>query len=173
MQQSVRGIDHIGITVPDIKAATRFLTEALGAELIYQSVAPEDEDIDSEAQQKTLRLVPGTVIKAVSMLKLQYGPGIELFEMQGPSQREPLRANDFGLQHFAVYVDDIDAALKQFADAGGEVFTAPQPLGFPTEKGEGNCFCYGRTPWGSIVEFIAYPTPMPYERDTPLRRWKP
>ncbi|WZV97690.1 VOC family protein [Kosakonia sp. BYX6] len=173
MQQSVRGIDHIGITVPNIEEATRFLTEALGAELIYQSVSPQDKDLDNDAQQKTLRLVPGTVVKAVSMLKLQHGPGIELFEMQGPSQRGPLRANDFGLQHFAVYADDIDAALQRFADAGGEVFTAPQPLGFATEKGEGNCFCYGSTPWGSIVEFISRPSPMPYEHETPLRRWTP
>ncbi|MGP3590323.1 VOC family protein [Vagococcus sp. WN89Y] len=170
---TIRGIDHIGITVPDIKAATRFLIEALGAELIYQSVAPDEKDLDNESQQKTLRLVPGTVIKAIRMLKLHHGPGIELFEMQGPDQREPLRASDFGLQHFAVYTDDIAAALQQFKEAGGEVFTAPQPLGFPTEKGEGNQFCYGRTPWGTIVEFITWPSPMPYEQDTSLRRWKP
>lgn len=170
---SVRGIDHIGITVPDIEDATRFLIEALGAELIYQSVAPEDKNLDNEAQQKTLRLVPGTTITSICMLKLQHGPGIELFEMHGPEQREPLRASDVGLQHFAVYTEDIDVALQRFADAGGEVFTAPQPLGFPTEKGAGNCFCYGRTPWGSIVEFITWPSPMPYERDTTLRRWKP
>lgn len=170
---SIRGIDHIGITVPDIEEATRFLIEALGAELIYQSVSPEDEDLDNEAQQKTLRLVPGTTITSIRMLKLQHGPGIELFEMHGPEQREPLRASDFGLQHFAVYTADIDAALQRFADAGGKVFTAPQPLGFPTEKGPGNCFCYGRTPWGSIVEFITRPTPMPYEQETTLRRWKP
>ncbi|ARD62623.1 glyoxalase [Kosakonia radicincitans DSM 16656] len=173
MQQTVRGIDHIGITVQDIEEATQFLTQALGAELIYQSVSPEDKDLDNDAQQKTLGLVPGTVVKAVRMLKLAHGPGIELFEMQGPSQREAQRANDFGLQHFAVYSDDIERALQRFRAAGGEVFTAPQPLSFATEKGEGNVFCYGRTPWGSIVEFISRPSPMPYERETPLRRWKP
>lgn len=170
---SIRGIDHIGITVPDIEEATRFLIDALDAELIYQSVAPEDKNLDNEAQQQTLRLAPGTTIKAIRMFKLQHGPGIELFEMHGPDQREPLRASDFGLQHFAVYSDDIGAALKRFNTAGGEVFTTPQPLGFPMEEGAGNCFCYGRTPWGSIVEFITWPTPMPYEQETTLRRWKP
>lgn len=87
------------------------------------------------------------------MLKMQYGPGIELFEMHGPEQREPQRANDFGLQ--------------RFAKAAGEALTPPQPLGFSMEKGEGNCFCYGCTPWGSIVEFISHPSPMPYEHETP------
>ncbi|MDY8883516.1 VOC family protein, partial [Escherichia coli] len=49
----------------------------------------------------------------------------------------------------------------------------PKPLTFPDEKGEGNAFCYGQTPWGSIVELICWPTPMPYEKTTNLRRWKP
>ena len=44
---------------------------------------------------------------------------------------------------------------------------------FPTEKGEGNYFCYGTTPWGSVIELITLPTPLPYEEDTDLRRWKP
>ncbi len=141
--------------------------------MIYQSVSLQDKHLDNEAQQRTLRLVRGTVVKAVSMLKLAHGPGIELFEMEGPSQREAQRACDYGLQHFAVYTDDMEKALQRFRDAGGEVFTAPQPLGFATERGEGNCFCYASTPWGSIVEFIAYPSPMPYEHETRLRRWTP
>ena len=33
----IRGIDHIGITVPDIDVETKFLVEALGAEIIYES----------------------------------------------------------------------------------------------------------------------------------------
>ncbi|WP_056059875.1 VOC family protein [Sphingomonas sp. Leaf230] len=35
----VRGIDHIGITVPDVEAATRFLSEAFDATIVYDTVA--------------------------------------------------------------------------------------------------------------------------------------
>ena len=35
---TIRGIDHIGITVPDIETATTFLCEALGAKVIYESL---------------------------------------------------------------------------------------------------------------------------------------
>ena len=171
-QSSVRGMDHIGITVPDIEQATTFFCAALGAEVIYTSVAPEDE-LDQDAQQKTLRLTPGTQVKAVRMLKLHHGPGIELFEMHGDDQREPPRANDYGLQHFAVYVDDIDAAIQCFEQAGGSMFTGPKALSFPPERGDGNAFCYGRTPWGGIIEMITRPSPMPYEQHTALRRWQP
>jgi catechol 2,3-dioxygenase-like lactoylglutathione lyase family enzyme len=34
----VRGIDHIGITVPDMEAATRFLREAFDAAIVYDTV---------------------------------------------------------------------------------------------------------------------------------------
>ncbi|TCB95027.1 VOC family protein [Enterobacter wuhouensis] len=173
MHSSVRGIDHIGITVPDIEKSTLFFERAFGAQVLYHSVDAETDNIDHSAQQHTLRLFPGTKIRAIRMLAMPHGPGIELFEMHGPEQGMPARASDFGLQHFAVYVDDFDAAVTAFTAAGGEMFTEPKPLTFPDEQGEGNAFCYGQTPWGSIVELISWPSPMPYEKTTNLRRWKP
>lgn len=173
MQTPVRGIDHIGITVPDIEAATLFFEKAFAATVIYHSVEPGSENIDHQAQENTLKLFPGTKIRAIRMLALPNGPGIELFEMHGPEQQSPARPSDFGLQHFAVYVDDFKTAISAFIAAGGEMFTEPKPLSFPAERGEGNAFCYGKTPWGSVVELISWPSPMPYEKSTELRRWKP
>lgn len=169
----VRGMDHIGITVAELEQATRFFQQAFGAQVIYDSVAPTANDVQGEETERTLNLMPGTRIKAVRMLALQHGPGLELFEMAGPQQRDPVRPSDYGLQHFAVYVDDMAAAVSRFEAAGGQMFTAPQPLMFPTERGEGNLFCYGQTPWGSVIELISLPSPLPYETDTSLRRWKP
>ncbi len=107
------------------------------------------------------------------MMKLKHGPGLELFEMKGPEQSQPVRPSDYGLQHFAVYVDDINEAISLFEQAGGKMFTSPQPLMFPTEVGENNFFCYGRTPWGNVIELISLPSKLPYEDHTSLRRWKP
>ncbi|WP_412176300.1 VOC family protein [Enterobacter sp.] len=53
------------------------------------------------------------------------------------------------------------------------MFTEPKPLDFPTERGGGYVSCYRRTPWGTLIEFIARPSPMPYAQHTALRRWKP
>ncbi|XBS69652.1 VOC family protein [Acerihabitans sp. KWT182] len=169
----VRGMDHVGITVADIEQATRFFAEAFGAEVIYDSVKRSDENLKGADQESHLHLFEGTAIKAVRMLKLQNGPGVELFEMHGPEQRAPARPSDFGIQHFAVYVDDIDEAVRLFERAGGKMFSRPLPLTFPTEIGKGNAFCYGRTPWGSVIELITLPSTPPYERQTALRRWKP
>ena len=38
--QVVRAIDHIGVTVPNIEAASEFLVRALGAEVLYDLVGP-------------------------------------------------------------------------------------------------------------------------------------
>lgn len=172
-KEIIRGMDHVGITVADIDEATRFFQAAFGAEVIYDSVAPDDEDVKGSDTEKTLNLYPGTEIKAVRMVKLQYGPGLELFQMKGPRQNAPQRPSDYGIQHFAVYVDDMQEATRLFEAAGGKMFTTPQPLMFPTEVGDNNFFCYGQTPWGSVIELISLPSPLPYEKDTALRRWKP
>jgi catechol 2,3-dioxygenase-like lactoylglutathione lyase family enzyme len=168
-----RGMDHVGITVADLEAATRFFQDAFGAEVIYDSIAKDDPSLEGEEPERILKVAKGTTISAVRMLKLQYGPGLELFEMHGSDQSAPVRPSDYGLQHLAVYVDDIKEAIRLFEAAGGEMFTEPQPLMFPTEVGEGNFFCYGRAPWGSVIELITLPASMPYEEDTNLRRWKP
>jgi len=38
MSSNVRDIDHVGITVPDIEAATRFFHEAFDAAIVYDTV---------------------------------------------------------------------------------------------------------------------------------------
>lgn len=172
-EEIIRGMDHIGITVSDIDEATKFFKEAFSAEVIYDSVSLADEDVQGDETEKTLNLFPGTRIKAVRMMKLRHGPGLELFEMEGPEQNSPQRPSDFGIQHFAVYVDDITEAARRFEAAGGKTYTAPQPIMFAAEAAEGNLFCYGQTPWGTVIELISLPSPLPYEKDIVLRRWKP
>lgn len=169
----VHGMDHVGFTVPDIDQATSFFEKAFDAELIYESKKMSDAPDEGAETEQTLNLSPGTKVRAVRMLRLRNGPGVELFQMEGPEQRNPIRPSDYGLQHFAIYVDDIDAAVVQFEAAGGTLFSRPQAIMFEPEKGKGNLFCYGKTPWGSVVEILTYPSPMPYEKNTPLRRWRP
>jgi uncharacterized protein (DUF2237 family) len=81
--------------------------------------------------------------------------------MHGPEQAEPIRASDFGITHFALYTDDIDASVERFQKAGGTPLTAPRPIPYATEKGPGNKVCYCRMPWGTTMEFITTPDRMP------------
>jgi catechol 2,3-dioxygenase-like lactoylglutathione lyase family enzyme len=40
----MRGIDHVGFTVPDLDEAERFLVDVLGAEPIYTLGAKQSDD---------------------------------------------------------------------------------------------------------------------------------
>ncbi|EHH68056.1 VOC family protein [Gluconobacter morbifer] len=166
-----RGIDHVGVTVPDINAAIRFLEVAFGGIPLYRNVTHAAPQQGPETE-KILGLPVGTVVREMCMVALGHGPGIELFEMHGPDQRDASRPCDWGLQHFAVYVDDIHAACHRFREAGGTLLTEPQKQ--PSlEAGPGNMFCYGRTPWGMIIELLSTPSQERFNDISPIDRYQP
>lgn len=169
----VRGIEHVGITVPDVEAAARFLIDAFGAEVLYDMPAPERAADDPYPdEQSRLGVRPGARWITTKVLRLGDGPGIELFEYADDEQRPAATPADLGLQHFAVYVDDIDAARQLVIDAGGKALEGP--LDLPgIESGDGNRWMYVVTPWGSIVELVTLPSPQRFELQTPLRKWRP
>jgi catechol 2,3-dioxygenase-like lactoylglutathione lyase family enzyme len=172
---TVRGIEHVGITVPDIEEATAFLVAALGAEVLYDMRGPSADTVDEEADRRSqaqLGTRPGTRWIASRMLRVGDGPSIELFEYADEGQRAPAGASDLGIQHFAVYVDDIDAARERIVEAGGTAYLGPSLLP-GAEAGEGNKWLYTVAPWGSIVELVSRPSPEQYEETTTLRRWRP
>lgn len=171
-RETIRGVDHIGIYVPDIDTATQFFIEAFGAQVLYDCLKKSDPPIDLQASGNVahLGIAPNSVLRAQRFLKLGNGPDLEVFEMHAPGQTASIGNSNFGLNHFATYADDITAAISRFTAAGGRMLFQPIPLPYDVETGEGNLFCYGVTPWGMTVEFMTYPSEMPYEKNTPLRR---
>ncbi|RPK56757.1 Glyoxalase-like domain protein [Streptomyces sp. ADI96-15] len=166
---TVRGIDHIGLTVPDLEAATRFLADALGAEVLYDTLPADRGPVGGPQTEQRLGVPPGTRQLAIRMLALPDGPGIELFAYHPPG-RPPALPSDLGWQHLALYVDDLDAALTRAVEAGARPLAPPLP---GPEAGPANRFAYLRTPWGSTLELVTYPDPQPYEQETQQRRWRP
>ena len=169
---TVAGIDHIGINVPDIDSATIFLQQAFDAVVIYESYSKEQSPLEFDGNEAILNLSPHTKLYACRMIKIGRGPNIELFEVQVSGQRDAVRSSDLGIQHFAIYTEDMTASLEKFSKAGGKVLSEPNRLLFPLEAGDKNFFCYGVTPWGTSVEFLTYPDGMPYESQTNIRRFK-
>jgi catechol 2,3-dioxygenase-like lactoylglutathione lyase family enzyme len=173
MTHVVRGIEHVGITVPDVEAAARFLIDAFGAEVLYDMPAPERAADDPYPdEQARLGTRPGARWITTKVLRLGEGPAIELFEYADDEQRPAATPADLGLQHFAVYVDDIDAARQLVIDAGGTALEGPLLLP-DIESGDGCKWMYVVTPWGGIVELVTLPSPQRFEAQTPLRKWRP
>lgn len=170
MKNNVHGIDHIGLTVPDIEAATAFFVQALEAVVIYDTYTKSEPIRDSAFTQKRLGIHHDMAERAIRMIGFPNGAQIELFEFCGGAQVPPITPADLGWQHVAFYVDDIDLAVAQVEAAGGTRNADPLELS-GIEAGAGNKFCYCKTPWGSMVELISYPSPQPYLNTAARRKW--
>jgi catechol 2,3-dioxygenase-like lactoylglutathione lyase family enzyme len=166
---NVLGVAHAGITVPDLDAATRFFEDAFGAIAVYDGLS---EPVSGEGLEHFLGVPAGSTIRQIRMIRIANGANIELFHYTGVDQREPHRPCDYGLQHIAVEVADIDAAVERFVAAGGTALASP--MGSPgAEAGEGNKLVYLRAPWGTMIELISLPGTQAYEATTEARCWRP
>jgi len=107
----LRGHDHTGITVPDVKAATAFFTDVLGCKHAM-SFGPFMDD-KGTFMQDVVNVHPRAVIEEISMVRCGYGSNIELFQYKSPDQAKTEPKNsDYGGHHIALYVDDIAKAAE-------------------------------------------------------------
>lgn len=167
-----RGIEHIGITVPDHDTAVAFFQAAFGAEVLFSLVRKDGPPMGADQAGPKNGLAPGTAIVAISMLRVQDGPNLEIFEIDRPQGKPGQGIADFGISHFSVTVDDIDAATGRFAQAGGTLLEGAYDLS-GQEEGAGNRGRFGRTPWGLLVEFESFASPIKYDPGARARRWFP
>jgi catechol 2,3-dioxygenase-like lactoylglutathione lyase family enzyme len=165
----LRGLDHVGFTVPDLEQAVRFFVDVLGCERFYD-LGPFRSDGDWMARH--LGVHPRAVMKKLTLLRCGHGSNFEIFEYEAPDRRtEQPRNSDVGGHHLAFYVDDMDAALAYLKAHGVRV------LGEPTVRRDGpsggQTWVYFLTPWGMQCELVSFPEGKGYEKDTDRRLWHP
>lgn len=166
-----RGIDHIGITVPDMDEAIRFLKNAFGAEVIYSLVGKDDKPREGKHVDDTLALPKSAKIVRQTLMRLGNGPSLELFQFSNVSQKPSHMLQDFGLQHFTVYVDDMEKAMEIVTKAGGKPYYKPHKPHGP-EGAKGSLGVYIQPPWGGIIEMFKYDK-IDYPKNTKVQRWTP
>jgi catechol 2,3-dioxygenase-like lactoylglutathione lyase family enzyme len=167
--KGLRGIEHIGLTVPDIEAATRFFVDVLGAESVY------DEGpfaADNDWMTDNLGVEARAAIPKLRILKIANGPSLELFEYDAPDQAtRPPRNSDIGGHHLAFYVDDIAAAIAALRKNGITVLGEPKAnAGGPSE---GLNWCYFMAPWGLQLELVSAPHGIKGYLAHKTRIWQP
>jgi catechol 2,3-dioxygenase-like lactoylglutathione lyase family enzyme len=137
----IQRMDHVGVVVDDLAAATAFFVE-LGLEL--QGEAPVDGGwVD--------RVVGLEGVRAeIAMMETPDGHGrLELTKFHAPSGRGGDRhapANSPGIRHVAFAVDDIDAVVTGLRARGAEL------VGEVERYRDIYRLCYVRGPEGIIVE---------------------
>ena len=163
------GVEHVGLTVPDIEAATRFFVDVLGAEMLFE-VGPF---VAADGwMKKHLGVHPRAVVRKLRMLRLAAGPSVELFEYEAPDQREARpRNSDAGGHHLAFYVTDMAAAVAHLRQHGVTL------LGDPTLMTEGAsaglAWVYFLAPWGLQLELVSAPDGLAYARQGGRPMWRP
>ncbi|WP_180228403.1 VOC family protein [Priestia megaterium] len=173
MKKITRGIDHVGVTVPDIEKATIFFKKAFGAKIAYDNKKVEDKPLAGPDVEKTLGVKKGTKVTHMRILSFENSASIELFKFVDTDQRQPSIASDYGVHHFAFYVDNINVAADRFLEAGGELLNDPGELLGDVEDGTGY-FVYGRAPWGMLIELISYaPNELDYPEESEAKRFVP
>jgi catechol 2,3-dioxygenase-like lactoylglutathione lyase family enzyme len=164
----MRGHDHTGITVPDMKQAVDFFTNVVGCKKAM-SFGPFADD-KGTFMQDLLGVDPKAVIEEITMVRCGYGSNIELFQYEAPEQAKTLPKNsDIGGHHIALYVDDIDKAAAYLKSKGVKTMQGPIPV---TEgPAAGQSILYFFAPWGLQMELISYPKGMAYEKDATTVLW--
>lgn len=115
----LRGAEHIGITVPDLEEAERFLVDVIGCERVY-SLGPFESDDDW--MRVHLGVHSRTVMRELRFYRCGFGPNFEVFQYEAADgQRAAPRNSDIGGHHVAFYVDDFDAALEHLRAHGVEI----------------------------------------------------
>jgi catechol 2,3-dioxygenase-like lactoylglutathione lyase family enzyme len=165
----IRGIEHIGLTVPDIEEATRFFVSVLGAEPVYDDgpfAAPDDW------MAENLSVDPRARLPKLRILKIANGPSLELFEYEVSQQAsEPPRNSDIGGHHLAFYVDDIAAAINALRAHGVKVQGEVKAnSGGPSA---GLNWCYFLAPWGLQLELVSAPQGVKGYREHKTTIWQP
>lgn len=163
------GVEHVGLTVPEMEAATRFFVDILGGEVLFE-IGPFVADDDWMKQH--LGVHPRAVIRKLRMLRLAAGPSVELFEYETPDRDASRpRNSDGGGHHLAFYVQDMAAAVAYLRDHGVTV------MGEPTTMVEGASaglsWVYFLSPWGLQLELVSAPGGLAYARQGGRPMWRP
>ncbi|MGI3171087.1 VOC family protein [Pseudooceanicola sp. C21-150M6] len=166
----MRGIDHVGMTVPDLAEAVTFFGDVLGCTEVT-GFGPLS-DPEGTFMQDLLGVDPKAVIEKVTLMRCGFGANLELFQYSAPDQQTITQKNsDIGAYHIAIYVDDIDAAVAYLDSKGVRHNWGPLPVGDGPTAGQKIIYFYA--PWGLQMEAITYPEGMAYETGADTILWSP
>jgi catechol 2,3-dioxygenase-like lactoylglutathione lyase family enzyme len=164
----LRGVEHIGFTVPDLDQAQQFFVNVIGCEFVY-SLGPFKND--GTWMSDHLNVHDRAVMREIRFFRCQNGPNFEIFQYESPDQRAtPPKNSDVGGHHLAFYVDDFDEALEYLRSHGVTILGEPTSSSGPSA---GQRWVYFLTPWGMQLELVSFPNGKKYEASSATRLWHP
>ena len=165
----ISGIQHIGLTVPDMEEAVSFFTTMFGGVSVMECGSV---DVDDTFMIRKLGVPSNRRIKDQRVIRLGNGGNLELFEYSGEPEQTPVKRNsEIGACHLAFEVDDVVEATQRLRGAGVDVLDGPTLIGSGPMLGL--TWVYLKTPWGQFLELVSTTGPLGYERSDGPRMWSP
>jgi catechol 2,3-dioxygenase-like lactoylglutathione lyase family enzyme len=166
---NVRGIDHVGINVPDLDAATAFFTSALGCQAAYRLgpfKAPGTqwmaENIDAHPEAELV----------IQAMRCANGANLELFSFRTPRAAGPMpRRDEVGATSIGFYVDDLPLAIAQVKSAGGTILGEVKSVTEGPIAGES--WVYAKSPWGFHIFLMTAPDGTANDKNGTVKLWSP
>lgn len=137
----LKKIDHIGIVVNDLKAATDFFLD-------FGLVLKGEAKMESQLLDDLLRL-KNAKTEFVQLELPDGGVSLEIIKFVAPSDGtsiEPAAVHDLGIRHIAFLVDDMEAVIAHLKEKGYEVWSEIQNYENYYK------ICYARGPEGIILD---------------------
>jgi len=152
------GIDHVGITVPNLKEAEQFLINTFGCEPVTQ-IGP-------------FPMTPRADSVTLAMVRCGTGANIELFEYKNSTGSTAMpKIEDMGSSHIAFYTNDVAAGVAYLKSQGITVLGEPMTMTSGDTAGE--TWVHFLSPWGSEMELVGYPAGKGYEKTSKRKLWNP
>ncbi len=87
------------------------------------------------------------------------GSNLELFQYDNTPHQSSPHSYDYGITHFAIYVDDLAQAVHDVEAAGGHAYPVYDPqTGRASRHYPHQGWAYIETLWGSLIELVTFPT---------------
>lgn len=153
-----RGLDHIGMTVPDVEEAVRYYLDVFGGRVLYRMGPLDSRDMPPTAAGDWTASyidVPDARVKFVGV-ELAGSLVLEIYEYERPTHgtRQPPRNSDIGGHHLALRVDDVEDTARYLESKGCKLMQGPiVPPGGPLA---GSRSWYFTDPWGNYFELMEY-----------------
>lgn len=149
----LEGLDHVGLTVPNLDEAVTFYATLLGAKEVFR-LGPLDSRDFPPVDGVDWSLAHVNVLDAkftIAMLELSSGGRLELFQYDRPDDRRksPPRNCDYGGHHIAFRVKDVRACIARGSKLGLKFMAGPIPA-------NGQHINYCLDPWGNQLELVEY-----------------
>jgi catechol 2,3-dioxygenase-like lactoylglutathione lyase family enzyme len=151
-QLGLVGMDHVGLTVPNIDEAVAWFHRVMGcaAPLTFGPFG----DPTGTFMEDLLGVDPRAVIEQITSVRCGRSANIELFQYDAPNQNMTFPKNsDWAGHHVAFYVEDIQAAVAYMVAQGVEKLLGPLPV--TDGPAAGQTINYFRAPFGTYIELIS------------------